>query len=101
MTAGVVRIHADDQAEAPAALVHIADRAVSGSPAPEGPTLAEVRTWPATVSISQACRALGISRSFGYELSALNQFPARCLRVGGSVRVLTVSLIRVLSGEDP
>lgn len=86
MTAAVVRIHADDQ---------------DGTAASGGPTLDQVRSWPATVSIPQACRALGISRSFGYELSALNQFPARCLRVGGTVRVLTVSLIRVLSGEDP
>lgn len=86
-----------------AAVVRITDRAISGSPepAPDGPTLDEVKRWPATVSITHACRALGISRAYGYELSALNQFPARTLRVGGSVRVLTVSLVKVLSGEDP
>ena len=90
-----------------ASVVRIADRAVNGLQGTEsavsedGPTLDEVRRWPATVSLTQACKALGISRSFGYELAALHQFPARCLRIGGSVRVLTASLVRVLSGEDP
>jgi predicted DNA-binding transcriptional regulator AlpA len=86
MTAAVVRIHGRDQSE---------------DSLPSGPTLDQVRSWPATVSLTQACRALGISRSFGYELAALDQFPARSLRIGGSVRVLTVSLVKVLSGEDP
>lgn len=86
MTAAVVRIHGED------------DDALD---LPSGPTLDEVRRWPATVSITHACRALGISRSYGYELSALNQFPTRTLRVGGSVRILTASLIKVLSGEEP
>lgn len=86
MTAAVVRLHGEDQAD---------------EVMPTGPTLDEVRRWPATVSLPLACRALGISRSHGYELNALGQFPARCLKVGGAVRVLTISLVKVLSGEDP
>lgn len=64
------------------------------------PTLREIReTWPATVDISVAAAAFGLSRSYAYELVARGEFPARVLRVGSRYRVTTESIIRVLSDE--
>jgi hypothetical protein len=60
-------------------------------------TLEDVRAWPATVSITQACKALGISQAWGYELAACGEFPCRVLTVRGRKRVITASLVRVLS----
>ena len=65
----------------------------------ERPTLEQVRQWPATVGIPPASAALGISRSHGYELAARNEFPARLIRAGGRVVVITADLIRLLSAE--
>ena len=64
------------------------------------PPLDEVRTWGATVDVTQAGRAFGLSKSFSYDLLARGEFPARAIKVGGRWRVLTASIIRVLSGED-
>lgn len=63
-----------------------------------GPTLDEVRTWPATVDLRRACAALGISQSWGYELARTDEFPAKVLTVRGRKRVITASLVSVLSG---
>jgi len=65
----------------------------------ERPTLEQVRQWPATVGIPRASTALGISRSHGYELAARDQFPARLIRAGGRVLVITADLIKLLSAE--
>lgn len=61
------------------------------------PTLDEVRAWPATVDVAQACRPFGISRSFGYELAARDEFPARVIKVGGRMRVVTASIVAALA----
>lgn len=66
-----------------------------------GCTLDEVRTWPATVSVATACRPIGISPSWGYQLAAEGQFPCRVLRIGGRTRVLTTSLIGLLETGKP
>ncbi|GAA2548162.1 helix-turn-helix domain-containing protein [Pseudonocardia hydrocarbonoxydans] len=60
------------------------------------PTLDEIRTWPATVDVTQACRPFGISRAFGYELVARGDFPARVITVGGRRRVVTASIVAAL-----
>ncbi|MFR9803150.1 DNA-binding protein [Pseudonocardia sp. RS010] len=60
------------------------------------PTLDEIRSWPATVDIPQGSRPFGISRSFGYELAARGEFPARVIKVGGRLRVVTASIIAAL-----
>ena len=60
------------------------------------PTLAQVREWPATVDVTQAASALGVSRSTAYELIRLDRFPARVLSVGHRRRVVTSSLVAVL-----
>jgi predicted DNA-binding transcriptional regulator AlpA len=64
------------------------------------PTLDEVRTWPATVSLPKACSALRISRSHGYELAKTGEFPAKLLPVRGVRNVVTASLIRLLEIAD-
>ncbi|MFJ5984375.1 DNA-binding protein [Lentzea sp. NPDC092896] len=63
----------------------------------DGPTLEEVRSWPATVSVARAATAFGISRSKAYELVAQGEFPARVIAAGASRRVITASLVNVLS----
>jgi predicted DNA-binding transcriptional regulator AlpA len=60
------------------------------------PTLADVRTWPATVPVPQAAKALGCSRSQLYELIKTDSAPVRTLSYGRRHVVITASLIRVL-----
>lgn len=60
-------------------------------------TLDEIRDWPAAVSIEQAAKAFGISRSHAYELARTGHFPAKVLKVGASVKVVTASIIEALS----
>lgn len=52
--------------------------------------------WPATVDVETACSAFGVSRSYGYELVARDEFPARVIKVGGRRRVITASIIAAL-----
>ncbi|GAB2922897.1 DNA-binding protein [Streptomyces heilongjiangensis] len=59
------------------------------------PTLDEVRTWPATVDVTRAATALGISRAQLYGLIKRNEAPVRVLDFG-SKRVVTASLVRLL-----
>ncbi len=63
------------------------------------PTLAEVAQWPATCSVEDASRALGISRSHGYDLVNRGEFPVRVIRAGSRVLVSTAHLNRLLSAE--
>jgi predicted DNA-binding transcriptional regulator AlpA len=60
-------------------------------------TLDEIRSWPAAVSIERAAEAFGISRSHAYELARTGHFPARTLKVGSTVRVVTASIVEALS----
>lgn len=66
----------------------------------ESPTLDEIKRWPATVSPRKAGAALGISRSYTYELIKGGKFPARLIRVGGKTRVVTASILNLLGGEE-
>lgn len=64
------------------------------------PTLAEIRTWPAVVGIEQAATALGLSRSWGYQLVAEGAWPTRVIKIGHRTRVVTASLLSLLeTGE--
>ena len=63
------------------------------------PTLAEIRSWAATVDVCQAALALGISRSHLYEMIKHDQVPFRVVAFGTRYRVITASLIRYLEGE--
>jgi predicted DNA-binding transcriptional regulator AlpA len=62
-------------------------------------TLAEVRTWPGTVDVATAARVIGISRSHAYVLIKHGEFPAKTIKVGSRVRVITASLVEVLSAS--
>ena len=64
-----------------------------------GFTRAELLALPVTVDIGTAARALGLGRSTGYELARRDEFPCRVLHVGGSYRVPTAELLRVLGIE--
>jgi len=59
-------------------------------------TLAELLALPLMVDVSTAARALGLSRSTGYELARRGEFPCRVLHVSSSYRVPTAELLRVL-----
>ncbi|MFE8013643.1 DNA-binding protein [Streptomyces antibioticus] len=59
------------------------------------PTLEEVRSWPATVDVTTAARALGISRAQLYRLIACGEAPVRVLDFGAK-RVVTASLVKLL-----
>ncbi len=60
------------------------------------PTLDEVKSWPVTVEVRRACRAIGISSSWGYQLIALDEFPCRVIKIGHRSRVVTASLLALL-----
>jgi predicted DNA-binding transcriptional regulator AlpA len=64
------------------------------------PTLDVVRLWPATVDVEAGASAFGISRSAAYDAIRTGTFPARTLRVGGRIRVVTASIIEALDGRN-
>jgi Helix-turn-helix domain len=66
---------------------------------PNGPTLDEIKSWPATISLTQAAAALGMSRAQVYGLAQRNELPCVTIAVGRTRRVVTASLIRLLDGE--
>ena len=61
-----------------------------------GPSLDEIRAWPATVNPATAATAFGISRSYAYELVSRGEFPAKVLKVGSKTRVVTADILRAL-----
>ncbi|MFD6172072.1 helix-turn-helix transcriptional regulator [Streptomyces coeruleorubidus] len=65
---------------------------------PAQPTLAEVRKWPATVSVTDAARAIGCSRSHLYERVKRGDSPVKTIDVGTRHVVITADLVRLLSG---
>lgn len=71
------------------------------APPRQRPTLAEIRAWPASVSIPLASTAFGFSRSHGFELAARGEFPAKVIRAGGRWLVVTASIVSALSAEAP
>jgi predicted DNA-binding transcriptional regulator AlpA len=60
------------------------------------PTLDEIHTWPATVTVSQAAAAFGVSRAHAYESVRNGDFPARIIKVGSRVMVVTASILATL-----
>lgn len=66
----------------------------------ERPTLDEIRLWPATVSVEQSAQAYGCSRAHAYESIRAGTFPARTLRVGNRIVVVTRSILDALEGVD-
>lgn len=65
------------------------------------PTLKEIEGWPSTVGVAQAATAFGISRSQGYALVDLGEFPARVIPVGKKKKVVsTASIIKALTETE-
>lgn len=63
------------------------------------PTLDEIRTWPAAISVEEAARALRVSRSALYARIAEGNAPVETIEMGRSVRVVTASLVARLEGR--
>ncbi|MGK3103310.1 DNA-binding protein [Streptomyces sp. WAC05858] len=69
----------------------------AGEQAPSGAMgLEELLALPATVNVTTAGRALGIGRDKAYELIRSGQFPVRTLPLGGTIRVPTAELWKIL-----
>ena len=66
----------------------------------DGPTLEDIRRWPAAVSVARASRAYGFSRSHGYELAARGEFPAKTILAGRRLIVVTADIVRQLSSSE-
>ena len=64
-----------------------------------GMGLAELMALPATVNVTTAARALGISRDKAYALIRSDCFPVRTLTLGSTVRVPTAELWKLLGVE--
>lgn len=64
-----------------------------------GPTLDEIRTWPATVDPATGATPYGISKSYAYELIKRGEFPAKVIKVGGRYRIVTASILAALGSE--
>lgn len=65
-----------------------------------GLTRAELLALPAAVPLETGNRALGIGRTQGYALAKRDEYPCKLLRLGGTYRVITASLLDVL-GVSP
>jgi hypothetical protein len=63
------------------------------------PTIDDIRAWAATCDVPDAAAAVGVSRTTAYELVKTGDFPAKVIKVAGRYRVLTASLLAVLTGE--
>jgi hypothetical protein len=59
----------------------------------------ELLALPAAVDLGTANRAMGISRSTGYELARRGQYPCPVLAIGRSYRVPTAGLLEALRVE--
>lgn len=77
----------------------IAQHDTSNHPHDEGFTREELLALPAIVDISTAAKAMKLGRSTAYELARRDEFPCRIIRVGGSYRVPTAELLRLLGIE--
>lgn len=62
------------------------------------PTLDDIRQWPAVVDVPKGGSAFGISRSYSYELIKRDEFPAKLIKSGGVVRVVTADILAKLGG---
>lgn len=54
---------------------------------------------PSVVDITTAARALGISRTYAYQLAKLEEFPCKLIRIGRCYRVPTAALLALLDAE--
>jgi hypothetical protein len=66
----------------------------------QGMTRAELLALPVSVDLLVAARALGLGRTFAYELARSGDFPVRVLRLGNRYRVARADLLRALGEAD-
>ncbi|WP_031071373.1 helix-turn-helix transcriptional regulator [Streptomyces sp. NRRL S-118] len=66
---------------------------------PSRPSLADIRKWPATISVPQAAQALGCSKSHLHERIKRGDSPVKTIPFGTRHVVITADLVRLLSGE--
>jgi hypothetical protein len=60
---------------------------------------AELAELPTVVDIPTAARALGLSRTYAYQLAKQDQFPCKVIRIGISYRVPTAAQCALLSSD--
>lgn len=65
------------------------------------PALHEARDLPATLSLVETGRWLGISRNTAYQMAREGRFPIRTLQLGGQRRVATCDLLDYLNIPIP
>ncbi|MDQ1039436.1 putative DNA-binding transcriptional regulator AlpA [Streptomyces sp. V3I8] len=65
------------------------------------PTLAEIKTWPATISVTRCALALGCGKSSLYDQIKRGELPVRTIHVGRRTAVVTASLVRLLETGEP
>ncbi|MGW4690922.1 DNA-binding protein [Kitasatospora cineracea] len=77
----------------------IDNKAKDGVRTERGMTLQEVLGLPVTINVVTAARALGTGPNTAYEAIRNGNFPLDVITVGGSRRVLTASLWKLLGVE--
>ena len=60
--------------------------------------IAEIRQ-KATLSVPEACKVLGVSRSHGFDLIKRGEFPCRVIRLGQRTVVVAASLLELLEAQ--
>ncbi|MBO2447154.1 helix-turn-helix domain-containing protein [Actinomadura barringtoniae] len=62
---------------------------------------ADLAELPTVVDIVTAARALGLSRTYAYDLAKRGEFPCRIIRIGTCYRVPTAALLALLEANTP
>ncbi|MFD0690935.1 helix-turn-helix transcriptional regulator [Actinomadura fibrosa] len=60
---------------------------------------ADLDNLPAVVDITTAARALGLSRTYAYQLAKDGTFPCKVIRIGHCYRVPTAALRALLDAD--
>jgi excisionase family DNA binding protein len=63
------------------------------------PTLDDIRTWPAAITVPEAATALGCSKTHLHELIKRGEAPVTVLPIRGRNLIATASLVRLLGGS--
>ncbi|GAA1574320.1 hypothetical protein GCM10009678_66270 [Actinomadura kijaniata] len=67
----------------------------------EALSYADLAKLPSVVDLMTAAKALGLSRTYAYELAKEERFPCRVLRIGTCYRVPTADLLALLGAAQP
>ncbi|WP_019061654.1 hypothetical protein [Streptomyces prunicolor] len=70
--------------------------ALEASTEPLGLTVGDLLNLPPTTDIVTAGKAFGMGSTKAYQLAKAGQFPCKVVRPGGSYRVVTADMLRVL-----